>query len=104
MDFAAKIHSYEGDGNKNADGESAPEKKNAAPSEPAREKKRPAGRRLKGENEENGAPQARPREKMKGMGARRRRAPFFGAAGAENFRNWGRAAGAPPKFPTPQAP
>ena len=42
---------------------------------------------------------------MKGMGARRRRAPqFFGAAGAEKVGNLGRAAGAPPKFWAPQAP
>ena len=52
----------------------------------------------------NGAPQARPREKMKEMGARRRRAPLFGAAGAEKGGNWGRAAGAPPNFSAPQAP
>ena len=41
---------------------------------------------------------------MKKMGARRRRAPLFGAAGAEKGGNWGRAAGAPPNFSAPQAP
>ena len=52
----------------------------------------------------NGAPQARPREKMKEMGAHRRRAPFLGAAGAGGAWEWGRAAGAPPNFSAPQAP
>ena len=45
-----------------------------------------------------------PPGKMKEMGARRRRAPFFGAAGAEKGGKWGRAAGAPPNFSAPQAP